>query len=1383
MAIEIPKEDSDITIELDDEEDFTLNEEERELYFKTIGEPIPLNPKNSDFDPQNPPTQPLAISERFHAIFVAHTEGFYVAGTKEVIELAKEVKKSGSCIEEICVVDVPIGRVRILALSADSSYLAVCVGHRVHLFSVESLLNKGKRPFFTCSIDESSDVKDFIWRKKLEDSFVVLSKSGKLYKGNVDCPLKEVMENVDAVDWSTNGNYIAVTRKNTLSVMSSKFKRRFSMSLLFKSWISDINPNCIIKDDGSNDFGLLHSFIQEEDEEGGSEARLQALVDSVKWIRRDCIIVGCFQLTKDEEEEDYLVQIITTRDGKITEASSKPVVLSVSGVFTGMVDDSVAYGGGPYMFLNYLEQWGVAVATNRKNSDEHIVLLGWSVDAEKKVAAIIKSNQIDIWFPRVPLQDNGNDSFIAGFGVDKVSSYEKFTVQEDEETKNLSPYCILMCLTLDGKLIIFHMASGTEYPVPSQTESAFSEEEDSPTVESLECDSLKSSSMLDEHKVREITLDAKSQDMNPTDLEVKGAGNPLKGKEPLDSKVGNTTPIPFTQNPLSNTLFSGNLINSEDPLASPPSLIYSSDNVTAKSQDMNHRELEVKGSGGPLKEKEPSNSRVGNTVSFPVSQSSLPNPQFDRELEVKGSGGPLKEKEPSNSRVGNSISFPVSQSSLPNPQFDRELEVKGSGGPLKEKEPFNSRVGNSISFPVSQSSLPNPQFDRELEVKGSGGPLKEKEPSNSRVGNSVSFPVSQSSLPNPQFDRELEVKGSGGPLKEKEPSNSRVGNSVSFPVSQSSLPNPQFDRELEVKRSGGPLKEKEPSNSRVGNTVSFPVSQSSLPNPQFDRNLFNSKDPRAGPPSLFNSSDKASPRGGQIDPRGSIKFDSVPPIRNSQILSHETHTFGTSFNRNVQTMQEKSRNPQSSGALGSEPELSKQFGNASEMVKELDTLLLYIDGEGGFRDVCTISLKDSVATLEDGLENLSERCRALKHTVGERLEETQNLEDKILQVSARKVYMEDIVKQASDSQYWDLWNRQKLNPELELKRRQMLKVNQDLTNQLIDLERHFNTIELNKFGEHNGAAFTRKSSNSGLERSSHNQSLHSLYNTMNSQLAAAEKLSECLSRQMDLLHIESQPVKRQSVAKELFESIGLAYSGDSYSSPDLRKSVCTPDATKKLPFSSCSSIEEPRRNPSSAMKISEPETARRRRDSLDRICTVLIPKSSPTSELHKRLNSKFGFEYRTPYIDGWGPHDDDVFSVQSNGRRKTSSDYEEELRPQLRRKGKGNDIEALTNALSEQTHDVHLKVPEFTEKFGADTFIEWLDKVERIFNYKKYGDPKKVMIIESHLTGFALTWWNSVQQARRTSGYRPISEWWKMRRELKERFIPMNYGEVAFGKL
>ncbi|KAF6157547.1 hypothetical protein GIB67_004485 [Kingdonia uniflora] len=41
------------------------------------------------------------------------------------------------------------------------------------------------------------------------------------------------------------------------------------------------------------------------------------------------------------------------------------------------------------------------------------------------------------------------------------------------------------------------------------------------------------------------------------------------------------------------------------------------------------------------------------------------------------------------------------------------------------------------------------------------------------------------------------------------------------------------------------------------------------------------------------------------------------------------------------------------------------------------------------------------------------------------------------------------------------------------------------------------------------------------------------------------------------------------------------------------------------------------------------------------------------------------------------------------------------------------------------THDVHFKVPEFDGKSNVDAFIDWLDKVERVFSYKKYGDPKQ----------------------------------------------------------
>lgn len=54
--------------------------------------------------------------------------------------------------------------------------------------------------------------------------------------------------------------------------------------------------------------------------------------------------------------------------------------------------------------------------------------------------------------------DNGDDNLILGLSVDKVSISKKISVRFGEEHKELSPFCVLMCLTLEGKLIMFHVA-------------------------------------------------------------------------------------------------------------------------------------------------------------------------------------------------------------------------------------------------------------------------------------------------------------------------------------------------------------------------------------------------------------------------------------------------------------------------------------------------------------------------------------------------------------------------------------------------------------------------------------------------------------------------------------------------------------------------------------------------------------------------------------------------------------------------------------------------------------------------------------------------------------------------------------------------------------
>lgn len=56
------------------------------------------------------------------------------------------------------------------------------------------------------------------------------------------------------------------------------------------------------------------------------------------------------------------------------------------------------------------------------------------------------------------VSDNDEENVLLGLSIDKASQNEnlKFTVG-DEETE-VSPCCVIICLTIDGKISVFHFA-------------------------------------------------------------------------------------------------------------------------------------------------------------------------------------------------------------------------------------------------------------------------------------------------------------------------------------------------------------------------------------------------------------------------------------------------------------------------------------------------------------------------------------------------------------------------------------------------------------------------------------------------------------------------------------------------------------------------------------------------------------------------------------------------------------------------------------------------------------------------------------------------------------------------------------------------------------
>jgi hypothetical protein len=97
--------------------------------------------------------------------------------------------------------------------------------------------------------------------------------------------------------------------------------------------------------------------------------------------------------------------------------------------------------------------------------------------------------------------------------------------------------------------------------------------------------------------------------------------------------------------------------------------------------------------------------------------------------------------------------------------------------------------------------------------------------------------------------------------------------------------------------------------------------------------------------------------------------------------------------------------------------------------------------------------------------------------------------------------------------------------------------------------------------------------------------------------------------------------------------------------------------------------------------------------------------------------------------------------------------------------------------------DLKLDIPEFNGKHDPDVFLEWLRSVERIFEYQEYSDAKKYKLTTLRFTKFASLWLENLQEQRRRAGKEKIKSWIKLRKRMKEKYVPRTYLQDKYVKL
>jgi len=119
----------------------------------------------------------------------------------------------------------------------------------------------------------------------------------------------------------------------------------------------------------------------------------------------------------------------------------------------------------------------------------------------------------------------------------------------------------------------------------------------------------------------------------------------------------------------------------------------------------------------------------------------------------------------------------------------------------------------------------------------------------------------------------------------------------------------------------------------------------------------------------------------------------------------------------------------------------------------------------------------------------------------------------------------------------------------------------------------------------------------------------------------------------------------------------------------------------------------------------------------------------------------------------------------------TSSDEDEERRPRRTRRGK------------QLAMDFKVEIPEFEGQLDSDDFVEWLNTVERVFEYKDIPGDKKVKLVALKLRRYALIWWSNVLAKRTRKRKGEIKSWRKMKEKLKAKFLPPHYVQDNYTKL
>ncbi|KFK35336.1 hypothetical protein AALP_AA5G271800 [Arabis alpina] len=94
-----------------------------------------------------------------------------------------------------------------------------------------------------------------------------------------------------------------------------------------------------------------------------------------------------------------------------------------------------------------------------------------------------------------------------------------------------------------------------------------------------------------------------------------------------------------------------------------------------------------------------------------------------------------------------------------------------------------------------------------------------------------------------------------------------------------------------------------------------------------------------------------------------------------------------------------------------------------------------------------------------------------------------------------------------------------------------------------------------------------------------------------------------------------------------------------------------------------------------------------------------------------------------------------------------------------------------------------VEIPEFQGGVRGDSLVDWIVAVEEVLEFKEVPDDRRVPLVATRFRGHAASWWLQLKTSRSRTGKAPIRSWEKLKKHLRQTFLPHNYDRTMYTRL